>query len=100
ATTVILTLSLHDALPILFLTKGGPITNETNAIGITIGYRETELSIRIRNQCVPFIDKEHLQSVIQGLLGSIPPLGSRPPSLDDEIGRATRLNSSHVAISY
>src|SRR5207253_9524284 len=81
ATSEIYTLSLHDALPILMAISANPLVRDLEN-GIAFAFKPIEVSI-------------------DGVARDAVSLGSALSEIDQLRDRkSTRLNSSHVAISY
>src|SRR5439155_21171314 len=96
ATTDIYPLSLHDALPIsqqaLYLLAFDPVV-ETTADHNSYGFRQQRSCADAIEQCFKTLVKPHPQWILEGDV----------KSCFDRISqdrKSTRLNSSHVAISY
>src|SRR5690606_41273502 len=79
-TTSIHTLSLHDALPIFLLQRGVKLLVGLEAIGEA--------------------DDKGYRTVMATMNGQLRPIMVRDQSIKVEDRKSTRLNSSHVKISY
>src|SRR5437868_10723154 len=90
APTHIYTLSLHDALPIL--QKQSPIMDTAGSVPLMLVLGEDKRSVRAFERLVDGRRLEFFQKTEAGF-----------QLIDSETGRdrkSTRLNSSHVSISY
>src|SRR5690625_7089689 len=81
----ILTLSLHDALPI-FDSKRGDLNASLEGLDEDIAEKVTEL--------------QELQEQLPGAQQAVEDAEARVAAAQEEDRKSTRLNSSHVAISY
>src|SRR5699024_11729917 len=93
ATTDIFTLSLHDALPIL--------SDKVKKFPITYSQRRKNMMGPLHVECQVsgrYLQFHEKSDIVQG--GEFITVDVMPMQIEDEDRKSTRLNSSHVSISY
>src|SRR5207248_9810908 len=90
ATTVIYTLSLHDALPIFVVVDAGAAAGVAPVAGVAVAVAAATVAAAAALGTVP------PDEAVEGRDGQ----RAVRPALDDGDRKSTRLNSSHRTISY